>query len=159
MAGLNEMKQLMRDALKEMEWKYDCEDHEDYSMYRAGVTLDEGLKISKIAINIEVHEDSIRIISMSDIRADKKNISKVAEYICRVNWGLLVGNFEFNYDTGNIRYKVFLNASDNELNKKEIIFAIYIASEMWNKYGNGLVDLLGSEKEAKEIVGAVEKIH
>ena len=72
---------------------------------------------------------------------------------------MLVGNFEFNYDTGNIRYKVFLNASDNELNKKEIIFAIYIASEMWNKYGNGLVDLLGSEKEAKEIVGAVEKIH
>ena len=156
MESLEKVKQLMEEVFKDIDWKYECEDRGDYSVYHTGVTLDEGAKISKVAINIEVQEEDIRVISISDIKADKKNIPRVAEYICRTNWGLLTGNFEFNYDTGSVRYKVFLNASDNELNKKEIVYAIFISAAMWRRYGNGLVNILGSEKDVKEIVGVVE---
>jgi hypothetical protein len=29
----------------------------------------------------------------------------VAETVCRLNWGLIVGNFEFDVDTGEVRFK------------------------------------------------------
>lgn len=29
----------------------------------------------------------------------------VAEFLCRANWGLVIGNFELDWDQGQIRYK------------------------------------------------------
>lgn len=145
-------------AFDEMEWKYNCDDLEERCIFRAAVHLDEDSKLSKIMFIIEAHEDSMLFLSTCDIKADIKNINRVAEYICRANWGLINGNFEFNYDNGNIRYKIFIDTEYRNISKEEFLVSIIISTEMWIKYGNGLVEILGSDKAIDDIIKSIENV-
>ena len=44
-----------------------------------------------------------------------KRRSKVAEFITRANWGLIEGNFEMDFDSGALRYRVGIDFSATEL--------------------------------------------
>jgi hypothetical protein len=46
--------------------------------------------------------------------APKSRYEETVEYITRANSGIYVGNFEFNYANGSIRYQVGLDFQDDE---------------------------------------------
>ena len=156
MSNLNEKKQCVEEAFKELDWKYRSNELEEKCLFQTGVQLGEESKISKITFNIEVRESFILITSICDIKADIDNITRMSEYVCRVNWGLINGNFEYNYDNGNIRYKIYIDTEERQSSKKEIITSIIISAEMWSKYGNGLMDILGSDRSVKDIIESIE---
>ena len=60
----------------------------------------------------------------------------MAEYLHRANYGLRVGNFELDYDDGEIRYKTYIDADFTEITDKTIMMSIFIPGDMFNKYGN-----------------------
>lgn len=156
MSNLNEKKQCVEEAFKELDWKYRSNELEEKCLFQTGVQLGEESKISKIMFNIEVRESFILITSICDIKADIDNITRMSEYVCRANWGLINGNFEYNYDNGNIRYKIYIDTEERQSSKKEIITSIIISVEMWSKYGNGLMDILGSDRSVKDIIESIE---
>lgn len=151
-----QIKETLIQALEEIQWKYQTKETEEYFYATAGLKLDEEDKIANIRYFFEVLKNGIIILATCDIKSDEKSISKMAEYICRANYGLKNGNFEFNYDEGTVRYKIYVKVSDRNITTKEIIDSMVVVAQMWSRYGNGIIDVLGGEREVKDIIEDIE---
>lgn len=158
MAYSKELRESVEKLLKELKWEYRINEYEDRCIFRLGVGLDEDIKISKISYVINVQEEDISIISSCTIKADIKNRIRMAEFICRANYGLKDGNFEFDYDDGTIRYKSYIYDDKKRIDENQIAHSIVVSTEMWIMYGNGIVDVLGSNKKPKDIIAQIEKV-
>ncbi|HWO27099.1 MAG TPA: YbjN domain-containing protein [Kofleriaceae bacterium] len=60
-------------------------------------------------------EQQILVYSASSLRVPPDRRTKLAETIARANFGMVIGNFELEMDTGEIRYKTSLDVSESEL--------------------------------------------
>jgi len=62
----------------------------------------------------QVREDLQQVIFYSvspvSVPADKR--TEVAEFITRANYGLIIGNFEMDFDDGELRYKTSLDVEN-----------------------------------------------
>lgn len=84
--------------------------------------MDQEAQISKIKIYIDIHQGRVIFFTTSNIKVDSVNKGRIAELVCRANWGLLNGNFEYNYDEGDLRYKVYIGVKNGELSKDEVVY-------------------------------------
>lgn len=148
----------IENVLEKMKWKYEVDEREDRCLIRTGMYMDEDRKISKIVILFNIQEDDVSVIATSAIKADTKNKVRMAEFLSRANDGLKDGNFEFDYDEGKIRYKSYIYVNGRDVEEDEILHSILVVASMWDVYGDGIVEVLGSEKEPKEIISKIEKV-
>lgn len=151
-------KESVENILKKINFKYFLEEDDGITVFKAGMRLDSEAKISRIKFDIFVTSRNILVISGADIKADTKNIARMAEYICRANYGLEDGNFEFDCDEGRIRYKSYIYNNGKELDEESFLRSLVIASEMWKQYGNGIVEIVGnSQSVPKDIIQGIEE--
>jgi hypothetical protein len=93
------------------------------------------------------------VYSGCPIWADTNN-SKVtrnmAEFICRANYGIIYGNFEFEPDRGNIRFKTttFCNTPPT---KNLFMDDIYHHLSMFDMYSSGILNILSGKKTSPEL--------
>ena len=158
MAYSEKIKQVVEELFKESNWKYKTKELEEAYIFRAGLELDEDIKIPRIVFTVQVFETDVIISSVCDIKSDSNNINRMSEYIGRVNSGLKNGNFELDYEEGTIIYKVYIYVGERQVSKIEIAQAIVVSAEMWIRYGDGIVEVLGSNKEPKEIITRIESV-
>jgi hypothetical protein len=71
--------------------------------------------------------------------------SDVAEYVNRVNLGLRIGNFEFDYGEGKIRFKSSLSFAGNGLTPALVSAAVETGLKAWKAYLPGAVDVISGE--------------
>ena len=81
----------------------------------------------------------------------------VAEYITRANYGLRIGNFEMDFDDGEVRYKSSLDFEGVELTTGLIRNAIYPAVQTMDRYLPGLLSVIFGGKSAEEAILAIEE--
>ena len=81
----------------------------------------------------------------------------VAEYITRTNYGLRIGNFEMDFDDGEVRYKSSLDFEGVELTTGLIRNAIYPAVQTMDRYLPGLLSVIFGGKSAEEAILAIEE--
>ncbi len=88
----------------------------------------EGIKFNLI-VDFILREERISVYSIFQpkIRVDKR--SQIAELITRINYGLNVGNFEFDYTDGDLRFKTSFFFQDIALTDK--ILDNLILSNVW----------------------------
>jgi|SRR5262245_70192 len=79
---------------------------------------------------------------------------KVAEYITRVNYGLITGNLEMSFDTGAIRYRTSIDFTNIELPVQMVRNAMLAAMENIERIAIPLWDVL-DEDAAPEAAAAV----
>lgn len=91
--------------------------------------------------------------------AEEKCYSKISEYLHRANYGLRNGNFEFNYGSGEIRYKIFVDFENRELSKDVVARSIFMPIFMFDRYGRGLIKLMLNEGNPEELIEDAEKDH
>ena len=126
------------------QWRYDFD--ENKLMFSLGFNLSK-TKLSSVDIKIRIlksHADPSRarlIISHGYIplSGDEESMQNVGEYLTRANYGLNIGNFEFDYNDGEIRYKVALACIDElpSLDSLEDLCGTPVS--MFNRYGRGLL--------------------
>lgn len=71
-----------------------------------------------------VHQGDYVVYAVSPIKVDPKDslmLQKMSEYICRANYGLNCGNFELDYNDGEIRYKCYVSCEGDAVPTVEII--------------------------------------
>lgn len=84
---------------------------------------------------------------------EKEMVMKMAELICRINQGSRKGNFEFNMDNGEIRYKIFNECNGDVIPKDTIIRSgIDTGIAKFERYGNAITEAIFGNKQVKEIV-------
>ncbi len=137
--------------LSEENWKYDF--NKEDGLFRFGVNIKSKLK--SLRCFILVREDAYSVYAVSPINADNNDSSVMAEmavFICRANYGLRNGNFDFDVKDGEIRYKVYVDCEGVMPSDSIIRTSIFIPSLMFERYSPGLLDVMFRGAKAEEAI-------
>lgn len=87
-------------------------------------------------------EDQFVFYSIFPVRTPEDKQQAVAEFICRANYGMIIGNFEHDYGDGEIRYKTSVDVEGVEVVDALIRHLIYANVLTMDKYFPGLMRVL-----------------
>ena len=111
-------------------------------------------------IIIRVGEDSFTTMAVCPVRPDTSDaelMARMAEFVCRANFGLKNGHFEFDFTDGEIRYKCYVPC-DGRVPSQELIHeGITVPAMMLRRYGPGLLSVLYSGVDSATAVRACEE--
>jgi hypothetical protein len=94
--------------------------------------------------------------SVCPINAPAEKRAALAEFITRANYGLIIGNFELDFEDGEVRYKTSLDAEGLTLNPALFKNLVYANVAMMDQYLPGLMSILYSEVSAREMIAQIE---
>ncbi|MBR6618340.1 MAG: hypothetical protein IKL00_10785 [Oscillospiraceae bacterium] len=117
-------------------------------------------KLKKINYVVDVKDDEYLVLATSPLGAEEENVqmmANMAEFICRANYGLKMGNFEFDYNDGEIRFKVHICCEDVIPTTSIIRRSIYCPATMFDRYSSGIVDIIFNDASGKAAVEKCEK--
>jgi hypothetical protein len=152
-----EIADAIADYLTEDDWNFSFD--EERGAFKFGLKL--GTKIKTLSYVVYVKERGYIVYAVSPISADESDpnvMSEIAEFICRANYGLVMGNFEFDFHDGEIRYKVHV-VSDDEVPSSDIIRrSIYCPAIMFKRYAPGIVNVIFNDMPAETAIEKCEEI-
>ena len=90
------------------------------------------------------------------VRAPANMRLAVAEFITRANYGLRIGNFELDFDDGEVRYKSSLDFEGVELTNDLIRNTIYPAVQTMDRYLPGVLSVIFGGKSPEEAIASIE---
>lgn len=157
MESMNTTAQMIESFFKEKGWKYDCpRKKEDRILFTTGVNM--GNVLGNLRILIFVREDSYVVNAILNNFAEKERYAQVAEYLHRANYATSNGNFEFDYDDGEIRYKTYVNFDgDVVLSNQVIEESIFVPIFMFDEYGKNLLRLMIEPGNPKQLIEDAER--
>ena len=94
--------------------------------------------------------------SVAAVNAPEDKRGTISEFITRANYGMAIGNFEMDYNDGEIRYKTSVDVDTGDLTNNLVKPAIYVNCLMMDKYLPGLMAVLYAGVSPKEAVEKVE---
>ena len=142
--------------LTEDDWHFSFDDQR--GLFKFGLNL-KG-RIKNVRYIVDVKDDEYVVYAISPIGADEddeKKMAIMAEFICRANYGLKNGNFELDMRDGEIRYKSFVDCEGLTPTTEMVRNSIHCPAAMFDRYGDGVVDIIFGNSTAKEAVAKCEK--
>lgn len=161
---MNEAVQTVRNMLDKYKVKYTYDDTRDGRYVFALSYQMSNTKLAQTNVTISViaskknPENCDRIISYGYIglKADEKNMASVAEFLHRANYGLTFGNFELDFNDGEIRYKMALNCVDKIPGDDAITDVLVVPLSMIERYGDGLLSVMMGSATPKDAIDKIE---
>ena len=147
-----EVKERIAAFLEEHEWKYEY--NEEHQVFITGV----GLKnyVSSVQYAISIKDSHVINYAVLPINA-KKHFKRLVEFLCRANFGLVFGNFEFDYRDGEIRYKLEMSSDAILADDMNIGLLIFRPAMMVEKYIKGIVQVMTGAMKAPEAIELCEQ--
>lgn len=140
----------VRNFLDENEFRYDY--NEDRNTFSLTIGLRGMIKTAKV--RIEVLNTAIYVGTSLAVYADPENkaqLRRMAEFICRVNYWLRNGGFEFDHNDGEIKYKIFQICTEPPTDDM-ITSIISCQCSMIDTYSSGIIRILAGECNIKEVI-------
>jgi hypothetical protein len=94
--------------------------------------------------------------SVCPVNAPAEKRTMLAEFITRANYGLIIGNFELDFEDGEIRYKTSLDAEGLTLSPALFKNLVYANLSMMDQYLPGIMSILYSEVSPREMIDQIE---
>jgi len=94
---------------------------------------------------------------MAPAKAQENKRLSVAEFIARANYGLRIGNFELDFEDGEIRYKSSIDFEGVELKPELIKHAIYPAVQTMDRYLPGIMAVIYGNTSPADAVKDIEE--
>ncbi len=148
-----ELAAAVRKYLDMNDWHYTFD--EEKGLFRCGVNL-KG-KLSECRLFIDIKDKVILNYATIDMRADEDVRDKVSEFLTRANYGLTYGNFEMDYEDGEVRYKMTVDCENQEPGYDVLDRMVVMPALMFQRYGNGLLSVMFGFASPKDAVEASEK--
>ncbi|MBQ1546606.1 MAG: hypothetical protein IIZ59_03645 [Clostridia bacterium] len=140
------------------EEELECSADSEKGVFR--IALDQRGIIRKIFIRIGVHSNNFVVYAYLPIGGtadDRKMMAQLGEFFHRANYGLLNGNFDFDYRDGEIRYKTFVDCADIVPSPAVIKNSLDCTEAMLHYYTPGVVDIIFGHANAKDAIELCEK--
>ena len=154
--GLEKIEAALKNYLDEEELKYNSEESDEggHIFY---FNLETPIKFAPtLFYNLIADSDSFYIYASYPDPADKC-LTAMAEFITRANFGLKLGNFELDYTTGEIRYKVFVALEEEQVPSYDMIDNTFnMPLAMFYKYAGGIAAVMSGELTPEEAVAVCE---
>ena len=93
---------------------------------------------------------------IAPVKAPAPERAVVAEYLTRANYGLRIGNFEMDYNDGEVRYKSSIDFEGTALNPALIKNTIYPAVHTMDFYLPGLLSVMYGNLEPADAIEEIE---
>jgi hypothetical protein len=90
----------------------------------------------------------------SNVAEEKRE--DICEFIARANYGLVIGNFEMDFEDGEVRYKTSIDVEGGELTPQMIDNLIRTNLMTMDRYYKGLMVVLYSDRDPEEAIAEVE---
>lgn len=100
--------------------------------------------------------DFVFFYSSLDTFVPEEKRLEVAEFITRANYGLIIGNFELDFDDGELRYKTSLDMEGGTLTLGMVRQIVYANVQTMDRYYPGLMKLLFGDVGPKAALAVVE---
>ncbi len=112
----------------------------------------------KVNMLIIINDDRANCYASAPANIPEKSRANIAEAIARANYGLRAGNFEMDFDDGEIRYKteivqVELESEQFEERAREFI---YRGVNIMDKYGDAFIKISLGFQSPKDAIAEVE---
>lgn len=99
----------------------------------------------------------VAIYSVAPVTAERSRRMAVAEYLTRVNYGLVLGNFEMDFEDGEIRYKTSISVDDAELTPAMTGRLVEANVEAMDQYLPGLMLVLRGKTTPAEAAARMDE--
>ena len=150
-----EIMEAVKNFLDEDGWRYSVESEK--GVFRFGVNLRGKLKNVQYLVGINMHDYNVYAVSpLSADQDDPEQLAKMAEFVCRANYGLKYGNFELDCDDGELRYKCYVNCSGMIPTKEMIGASIRCPAVMFERYGKGIMQILFGDMSPADAINLCE---
>lgn len=104
-----------------------------------------------------VKADTVQSYAISPISARMKR-NEVSEFLTRANYGMKYGNFEMDWDDGEVRFHLLRSAVSLENDTDNVMKQLLqLPASMMHKYISGLFAVIRGEKTPHEAIDAIEK--
>ena len=110
-------------------------------------------------IIIRVGEAGFTTMAICPVRPDTKDtelMAKMAEFVCRANYGVKNGGFEFDFTDGELRSKCYVSCTDRDPSQEMIRESIGVSASMLRRYATGILGVLYSGVDPLDAVKACE---
>ena len=145
----------INEFLKNNDWLFSFD--EKRGVFEFGLSMNS--RIKRVNYLIRVSDNEYIVYLTSPIGADKNNermMAAMAEFVCRANYGLKYGNFEFDMRDGEIRFKIFVDCDAITPTQEMIHNSIHRPAAMFDNYSDGIVGIIFGDLSAKEAVEQCE---
>lgn len=125
----------------------------------ASATYNVDTKFNHATIFFHAYKDKLVLHFMIPLNAGTGERAKVGEFILRTNYGLKVGGFDFDFNDGEISYRVSIYCGTDDFKPptyEQIDFAVIIGLMMIEKYGDALVKVMFGLVEPADAIESVE---
>ncbi len=109
---------------------------------------------AQIRVTRDVEQILFYSVLPLNVPADK--LSAIAEFITRANYGMALGNFELDFNDGEVRYKTSIDVTDTEITGNLLRPLIYTNVLMMDKYMSGLMAVVYADMSPAEAVKQIE---
>lgn len=141
------------DYMQEEEWRYEIIEGE--TVIRFQVKTSAG----RLHCYGEVHEekDWMLFYSYLPVHIPEEKLAAAAELITRANRGMRIGNFELDYEDGEVRYKTSIDVEGGHLTHKMIDNLLHANLSTMDRYFAGLMKVIYADRSPAELIEEVER--
>ena len=151
--------QEIREAVEEF-FRRDNVKHIPFDDHNVAIAMySADAKFGHVRVFFLAHKDRLVLRMILPINAAEEDREKVAEFLLRANYGLKDGGFDFDYDDGEISYRMSIFCGINDFNPptyEQIDFSVIVGMMMVEKYGDALGKVLFGLLDPKEAIESAE---
>lgn len=151
-----ELVNIVKDFLEKSGWRYSFD--ETCGIFEFGLKV--RCRIRGIRYLIDIREEEILVYGSCPVSADcsdMKMMTQMAEFLCRANYGLLNGGFEFDFRDGEIRYRSYIDCEGGLPSTQALENSIGCTIAMYEQYGDGITDIIFTGSSAKDAIDMCER--
>ncbi|MGI6604734.1 MAG: YbjN domain-containing protein [Firmicutes bacterium] len=106
----------------------------------------------------EAREEQEQFIfySVCPVKVPESKRSAVAEYITRANYGMVIGNFELDFNDGEVRYKTSIDVEGDALSPALVKNMVYINLSTLDRYLPGIMGIIYAGLTPLQAISQVE---
>jgi len=125
----------------------------------AHATYAVDVKFGHVDIFFHAYRDMLILHFIVPLKTGEEERAKVGEFLHRANYGLKVGGFDFDFDDGEVSYRITIYCGDDEFEPprhEQIDAALSIGLMMVDKYGDELVKVMFGLAEPEDAIAVAD---
>lgn len=138
---------------REDNWPY--EQMEGRPVLRSGFRGDNGNW--RCYAQVREEQEQFIFYSVLDVYVPENRRAAMAEFLTRANYGLIIGNFEMDWNDGEIRYKTSIDVEGDQLSVPLVHRLVYVNVLMMDRYLPGIMQVAFGNVEPAAAIASVEK--
>ena len=140
MGNYKENMEVVKNFLDGDDWHYDMHDHGHVATFTGGVGGFKGL-YNSFRFILFVGEDEVQNYATFPASA-KDKLSEMAEFIIRANYGLKYGDFEMDWNDGEVRFHLTFPMSAVRADEMILPTLLMAPPRMLDQYSKGFTEVL-----------------